>query len=77
MCMFSVNTKRESRVQDTVYHMKMGVRNKMDMAKFTITTISTLVFKWYVVRSGSKNIHQTNTCSKEIGLLALHSMLNG
>ena len=28
------------------------------------------IFEWYVNRCGSKNMHQKDMCSKEIGLLA-------
>jgi hypothetical protein len=58
MCMCCYKHQMELRVQDTVQHMKVGLRNKVDMAKSNITTIRTLVFEWCVVRSRSTNRHQ-------------------
>ena len=39
-----------------------------DMPKSNIAIMWTLIFKWYVVRGGSKNGHQKDTCSNKIGL---------
>ena len=37
---------------------------------FHTNIILTLIFEWYVIKCGSKNGHQKDTCLKEIGLSA-------
>ena len=43
---------------------------KIDVPNFNTRTIWTFIFKWYVVRCGSKNGHQNDTWLKDIGLCA-------
>lgn len=45
MCTCCYKHQRELRVQDAVHYMKMGLSNKVDMAKSNITTIWTPVFE--------------------------------
>ena len=49
--------------------MTIQLSPKVDACKSNIEIIWTLIFEWYVVRSGSKNGHQNGLmCLKEIGL---------
>jgi hypothetical protein len=42
--------------------------SKVDMLNSNIAIFWTPIFEWYVIRCGSKNIHQNYMCLKEIGL---------
>ena len=46
------------------------LRLKVDVSISVPSLDWTPIFEWYVVRCGSKNIYQKDTCLKEIRLLA-------
>ena len=48
--------------------MSSCIPHKVDVPYSNIAIILTPIFKWYVVRCGSKNRHQKHMHLKEIGL---------
>ena len=60
-----------------VIHHLFELRNSgtVDVPKSNTTLSWIHIFEWYVVRRGSKNQHQKDKCSKEIGLHASKTLI--